>query len=300
MSRKIKIAALQLSGPVNIAPETADEDKSRIVDRLLTLLKEAGEGGVRIASTTELCLTPFFCRKLIRNNDYLFDPMPSPLMDPLIEEAKKNHMALILAYAERDGIHRYNAAVVYDTDGQVLGKYRKVHIPAYFPSQLPGGTGSYERLYFTPGDLGFPVFELKELGIKIGVQICYDRMFPEGYRILALKGADIVFNPTNYATYGQEYRVRVWGRLVQSRAYENGCFVCIPNKAGTEEDRDNTGRSMIISPLGGEILVTGSADKEEVVASEIDLEHVSEAKKRLPFWRDRRPDQYLGLIQPQI
>lgn len=226
----------------------------------------------------------------------MFDPMPSPLINPIVEEAKKNHMALILAYAERDGIHRYNAAIVYDTDGHVLGKYRKMHIPAYFPSNLPGGTGSYERLYFAPGNLGFPVFELKELGVKISVQICYDRMFPEGYRILALKGAGIVFNPTNYAAYGQDYRLRAWGRLAQSRAYENGFFVCIPNKAGIEGERDNTGRSMIISPIGGDIMVTGSPDKEEVVAAEIDLDDVAEARKKLPFWRDRRSDQYSDLV----
>ena len=176
MSRKIKIAALQLSGQVKIAPESAQEDKTKIVDRLLRLLKEAARDGVKIAGTTELCLTPFFCRQFIPNNDYLFDPMPSPLMNPIVEEARNNHMALILAYAERDGIHRYNSAIVYDTDGRVLGKYRKIHIPAYFPSDLPGGTGSFERLYFTPGNLGFPVFELRELGVKVGLQICYDRI----------------------------------------------------------------------------------------------------------------------------
>jgi predicted amidohydrolase len=206
-------------------------------------------------------------------------------------------MALIFAYAESDGIKRYNSSLIFDTDGTILGKYRKVHIPAYFPSNLPGGTGSYERLYFTPGDLGFPTFDLKGLGVRIGVQICYDRMFPEGYRVLGLKGAEIVFNPTNYATYGQPYRVKVWGRLVQARAYENGCFVCIPNKAGIEEDRDNTGRSMIIHPMGGELLVTGSPDKEEVVAAEIDLDEVVEAKRRIPYWRDRRPSLYGDLLE---
>jgi predicted amidohydrolase len=297
MSRKIKIAALQLSGPVRVDPETAEKDTAAVVARLLTLIKDAAKRDVRIASTTELCLTPFFCRKLIRNNDHLFHELPSPLIAPLAEEARKNEIALILAYGERDGIRRYNSAIVFDTDGKILGKYRKVHIPAYFPSNLPGGTGSYERLYFTPGDLGFPTFDLKELNVRIGVQICYDRMFPEGYRILGLKGTEIVFNPTNYATYGQEYRIRVWGRLVQSRSYENGFFVCIPNKAGIDEDRENVGRSMIISPFGGEILVTGSPDKEEVVAAEIDLDEVLEARKRIPYWRDRRPDTYRDLVE---
>lgn len=104
-------------------------------------------------------------------------------------------MALILAYAERDGIKRYNSALVFDSDGAVLGKYRKVHIPAYFPSNLPGGTGSYERLYFTPGDLGFPTFDLKGVGARIGVQICYDRMFLKGIEFSGLRGRILCLTP---------------------------------------------------------------------------------------------------------
>ncbi|MDD5014019.1 MAG: hypothetical protein PHW73_02810 [Atribacterota bacterium] len=296
MNRKIKIAALQLSGPTPVKLESVNKDKDLIVKRLTSLIKDAAKKGVNIACTTELSLTPFFCRELIRKNDYFFDHLPSPLIEPLVAEAKKNHISLILAYAEKEGIKYYNSALVFDTDGTMLGKYRKVHIPAYFPSDLPGGTGSYERLYFTPGDLGFPVFHIKSLDIKIGVQICYDRMFPEGYRILALKGAEIIFNPTNYATYGQDYRVKVWGRLVQSRAYENGIFVCIPNKGGVDGDRENVGRSMIINPRG-DILVSGSADNEEVVSTEIDLEEVLEGKRRIPFWRDRRPEVYHDLLK---
>lgn len=297
MGGTIRIAALQLSGPVKVEPETAEQDKKVVVERLLRLVKDAAKQGVNVACTTELCLTPFFCKQLIRNNDYLFDEMPSSMIEPLVEEARKNQMALILAYAEREGIYRYNSALVLDTDGTVLGKYRKVHIPAYFPSNLPGGTGSYERLYFTPGDLGFPTFDLKALGCRIGVQICYDRMFPEGFRILALKGVDIVFTPTNYATYGQDYRVRAWGRLVQSRAYENGFFVCIPNKAGIEGDRENVGRSLVVHPLAGEIMVSGSPDEEEVVAAEIDLDDAVEGRKRIPYWRDRRPAEYGDLVK---
>ena len=296
MSNKIKIAVLQLSGPTPVEPETRDKDKVSIVERLANLVKEAARKGVHMVCTTELSLAPFFCKKLIRDNDYLFDDLPSPLIEPLTEEAKNNKIVLILAYAEKDGIKRYNSALIFDTDGTILGKYRKVHIPAYFPSSLPGGTGSYERMYFTPGNLGFPTFYVKSLNARIAVQICYDRMFPEGYRLLGLKGADIVFNPTNYATYGQEYRIKVWGRLVQSRAYENGLFVCIPNKAGVDGDRENVGRSMIINPRG-DILTTGSGDKEEVVETEIDLEEAKEGRRRIPYWRDRRPDTYADLLK---
>lgn len=297
MSRKVKIAALQLSGPVKVESETEAKDKEKVVERLVKLVRNAAKKGVNIASTTELCLTPFFCKKLIRDNDYLFDDLPSPLIEPLLEETKKNRMALVLGYAELDGIYKFNSALVIDTNGDILGKYRKVHIPAYFPSNLPGGTGSYERLYFTPGNLGFPTFHLKELDVKIAVQICYDRMFPEGYRILGLRGAEIVFNPTNYALYGQAHRIAAWGLLARARSYENGFFVCIPNKAGIEEDRENGGRSMIISPLGGEVLATGSIDKEEVIHTEIDLDDVKNARKTIPYWRDRQPREYLDLLK---
>lgn len=296
MDKKIRIAALQLSGPTPVNPGTSYDDKILIVKRLTNLVKNAAEEGVNIVCTNELALTPFFCKELIKENDYLFDSLPSPIIEPLIKEIKKNSIALILAYAEKEGIYHYNSAIIFDTDGALLGKYRKIHLPAPFPSNLRGGTGSYERLYFTPGNLGFPVFEIKSLDVRIGVQICYDRRFPEGSRILALKGADIIFYPTNYATYGQEHSVRVWGRCVQARAYENGLFVCIPNKAGTDDERENVGRSLIINPLG-DIIVSGSPDKEEVVSAEINLAQVAEGKRRTPFWRDRRPEVYKELVQ---
>ncbi len=285
MSRMITVAAAQL-GP-------SGDDKQEVVARMERLMLQAIDLGVDVIGYPELALTPFFPNRLVRDNDHWFDELPSPLTERLLGLARQAGIVVVLPYGERDGIHRYNSALIVDADGTVLGRYRKAHIPAYFPSSRPGGTGSFERLYFTPGDLGFPVFQTAKG--KLGVQICYDRMFPEGVRLLALQGVEIVYFPNNYALYGYEYRSRAWGRLTMARAYENGFFAVVPNKAGQEGARDNAGRSLIISPLGGEIIAEGSTDKEELIVAEIDLDDVAEARRRLPFWRDRRPELYRGL-----
>jgi predicted amidohydrolase len=295
MARKVGVAAIQL-GAVSVERETAEKDKIKIVSRIAQLMEEAGNRQAGIVCMPELSLTHFFPNTLIRDNDYLFDELPSSLIQPLIEVAKEYEMAMLLPYAEAEGFYHYNSCLVLDCDGSVLGKYRKVHIPAYFPSNLPGGTGSFERHYFTPSNLGFPTFDIKRYGTRIGIQICADRMLPEGYRILSLRGVEIVFNPTCYGTYGLSYRIPAWGRLLQARAYENGVFVVAPNKAGKEGVRENAGRSLIISPLAGEIIATGSPDGEEVVYAEIDLDDVHEAKKRLPWWMWRRPHEYGALL----
>jgi N-carbamoylputrescine amidase len=159
-------------------------------------------------------------------------------------------------------------------------------------------------LYFKPGNVGFPVFNTKYA--KVGIQICYDRKFPEGSRILALDGAEIIFIPTCAATYGDiKGRADTWDLPVRARAYENGVFVVVPNKAGEErldtafgenKTRQNMGRSLIINPLG-EVTAIGSPDNWEVVMAKVDLDEVHEAQKGLPFWRDRRPSEYGRLVQ---
>lgn len=214
-------------------------------------------------------------------------------------------MVLILPFAEKDGIDYFNAAVVADADGTILGRYRKVSLPSVFPSPEKSSTGTYEKLYFKPGNLGFPVFDT-EYG-KIGIQICYDRKFPEGSRILALNGAEIIFIPscTTTSTYGDQGRqLALWDISSRARAYENGVFVVFANKAGQETAETafgtrvitNVGRSLILNPQG-ETVAMGSADQWEIVMAKIDLEEVRAAQKVMPFWRDRRPSEYGRLVQ---
>jgi predicted amidohydrolase len=145
-------------------------------------------------------------------------------------------------------------------------------------------------MYFTPGDLGFPVFDVD--GVRVGVQICYDRQFPEGYRCLALDGAQIIFTPTVLATHGNPARSEMWPLMLRARAIENGCFVVGVGKAGRENDTDHVGDSLLISPLGGRVLAKAQTEEDELVVADFDLDEVVEARRRLPFGRDRRPRDY--------
>jgi N-carbamoylputrescine amidase len=176
----------------------------------------------------------------------------------------------------------------------MAGIYRKTHIPAIFPSALKGGTGSYEKFYFTPGaDLS--VFTVAR--VKVGVQICYDRKFPEGSRALAVQGAEILFMPICAASYGEtKLRDNTWDVPLRARAYENGVFVVAVNRAGDEHGRRHLGRSMIIGPIGAEILDEAGEDESELLIRTLDLDEVTAAQRSLPWWRDRRPEIYQSLV----
>ncbi len=158
----------------------------------------------------------------------------------------------------------------------------------------PGGTGSYEKFYFTPGS-SFPVFDIGD--VKVGIQICYDRKFPEGSRALAVQGAEILFMPICAASYGEtSLRDNTWDIPLRARAYENGTFVVAVNRAGNEHGRRHLGRSMIISPIGARLMAEASEDRVELLVSTLDLNDVSVAQRSLPWWRDRRPDIYQPLV----
>lgn len=297
MERKVTLAAGQVGPGITM-------DIKKNVEKLSGLLKKAGDKGVNVLSFTEICVAPFFPPTLSADYEKFFLEFPNELLNPLFEIAKTYEMVLILPFAEKDGIDYYNSSAIADADGTILGKYRKMTIPCVLPSPSKGGTGSYEKMYFKPGNLGFPVFSTR-YG-KVGIQICYDRKFPEGSRILALDGAEMIFIPTCAATYGDiKGRSETWVIPVRARAYENGVFVVVPNKAGKEildtafgkgKVRRNMGRSLIINPLG-DVIAMGSPDKWEVVMATVDLDEVHKAQKDLPFWRDRRPSEYGRLVR---
>ena len=220
--------------------------------------------------------------------------LPSPVTDPLFETARRNAIGLIFPFGEKAGHYYYNAAAVFDRAGRHVGTYRKTHIPAILPSNTKGGTGSYEKFYFTPGD-ALPLFEMD--GVRFGIQICYDRKFPEGSRALALQGAEIIFMPICAATYGEKVlRGNTWELPLQGRAYENGVFVVAVNRSGDENGRRHIGRSMIVSPVGASVMATAGVDEPQLLVQELDLDEVAAAQKSLPWWRDRRPDLYKRLV----
>jgi predicted amidohydrolase len=286
MARTIKVAAAQ-TGPV------LTEDMAPGVEVACRMVRDAAEQGAEIICFSELFLTPFFPNQLRQDYEHFFLKLPSPVTDPLFETARRAGVALVFPYGEKAGQYFYNSTAIFDRSGRHVGTYRKIHIPAILPSKMKGGTGSYEKFYFTPGD-GLSIFEMD--GVRIGIQICYDRKFPEGSRALALQGAEILFMPICAATYGETaLRGNTWELPLQCRAYENGVFVVAVNRAGDEKGRRHMGKSMIVSPVGAEVMAVAGSDEPQLLVQELNLDEVAAAQKSLPWWRDRRPDLYKNL-----
>ena len=208
--------------------------------------------------------------------------MPGPTTELMAQYAKKYQMAMVVPVYEREqaGVY-YNTAAVYDADGTYLGKYRKNHIPHT--------SGFWEKYFFKPGNLGYPVFKTRFA--TVGVYICYDRHFPEGARLLGLNGAEIVFNPSATVAGLSQY---LWKLEQPAHAVANGYFMACSNRVGTEAPW-NIGRfygsSYFVDPRGN-FLATGSEDKTELVVAEMDLDMIEEVRRVWQFYRDRRPDSY--------
>lgn len=289
MARTITVAAAQ-TGPV------LTDDIVPGVEKACAMIEEAAGQGVDIICFPEVFLSPFFPNRLTQDYERFFLSLPDARTEPLFRLARERRIAMIFAFAERTGSYFYNSAAVFDRSGRHVGTYRKTHIPAYFPSELRGGTGSYEKLYFSPGS-AVPVFELE--GTRFGIQICNDRLYPEPSRVLALKGAEVIFMPIAYATYGNDqYRVTIWDLPLQARAFDNGVFVVAANRVGDENGRLHIGKSTIVHPLGGRIVRQAGMEAPELLVAEIDLDDVAKARQSLPWWRDRRPELYGDLAAP--
>jgi len=287
MSRTIMVAAAQ-TGPVE------SEDMKTMIPTALRMIDEAASRGADILTFGELFMSPFFPNRLIENFDRFFTTPDSELIEEIRAAARKADVALILPFGERSNSGMYNSAMVLDRQGDIVGTYRKTHIPAYFPNEKVGGTGSYEKFYFTPGE-GLPVFEVG--GVKLGIQICNDRLYPEPSRVLALQGAEIIVMPICYSVYSDpEHRNAIWDVAMRARAFENGVFVVAANRVGSEGVRRHLGRSMIVDPRGS-ILVEASSEREELITATIDVDSVSALRKKFPWWRDRRPDLYRPIAQ---
>lgn len=289
MGRQITVAAAQ-TGPV------CTDDWRDNVPMAIEMIERAARAKADVVCFSELFMTPFFPNRLTADYDRYFVALPDRDIGRILEAAADQRMALVLPFGEKRAGGYYNACLVTNPAGKALGIYRKTHIPAILPSEAAGGTGSYEKFYFTPGH-EFPVFDLGQA--KIGIQICYDRKFPEGSRILALRGAEILFMPICAATYGEtQLRERTWEIPLLARAYENGVFVVAVNRAGDERGRRHIGRSMIIDPVGAQVLAEASTDSPELLVATLDLAHVAGAQTSLPWWRDRRAELYGALAEP--
>jgi N-carbamoylputrescine amidase len=270
---EIKIAGIQM---------VCREDKADNVQKALRMGRLAAEKGAQIICFQELFSTHWFPRDIDDGNRLLAETVDGPTMAAMEALARGKGVALICPFFERAGDQYFNAAVVIDQQGRVVGTYRKIHVP-----QLPLWE---ERAYFSPGDKGFPVFDL---GLaKIGVQLCWDNFFPEGTRNLALQGAQIVFAPTAAAFASQQR----WLKVLAGNAIVNGLFVMRVNRVGSEPKQDFYGMSFCVSPEG-DLVDEPTGLQEGILLVEITLDEVARVRKEWPFLKDRRPDTYALLAQ---
>jgi predicted amidohydrolase len=286
VARVVTVAAAQ-TGPVTDTGEPA------IIDAAIAMIDEARAQGVRLLVFPELFLAPFFANRLVERFDGFFLSADDAVLQRIRTHAAQARVALVLPFPERDPAGWFNTALVTGEDGALLGRYRKTHIPAYFPNDRPGGSGSYERFYFAPGQ-SLDTFEV--CGMRIGIQICNDRLYPEASRVLALKGAELIVMPIAFSVYSDPaQRSSIWEVPLRARAYENGLFVLASNKVGLEGARQHLGRSMLVDPMGM-IRREAGVRTPELLVVEIDLEEVVRARAGLAWWRDRRPDLYGPLV----
>jgi beta-ureidopropionase len=271
-----------------------DQDIARIREANLAvhvdLIEQAGRDGVQILCMQEIFTGPYFCAEQTTRWYDATERIPDGPTTQLMQElARKHALVLVVPLYEEDapGVY-YNTAAVIDADGSYLGKYRKNHIPHCAP-------GFWEKFYFRPGNLGYPVFETRYA--KIGVYICYDRHFPEGARELGLNGAEIVFNPSATVAGLSEY---LWKLEQPAHAVANAYFVGAINRVGTEAHwniGEFYGQSYFCDPRG-RFLATGSRDRTELITAELDLDMIREVRNVWQFYRDRRPETYTAIPRP--
>lgn len=267
-------------------------DTASNLQRTLAAADRAATRGAQIICTQELFRSQYFCQAEDHRYFELAEPIPGPTTEVLQEFAKARQVVLIASLFERRAAGLYhNTAVVFDADGAVLGRYRKMHIPddpLYF-----------EKFYFTPGDLGFRAWQTR-YG-RIGVLICWDQWYPEAARLTALQGAEILFYPTaigwhpgEKAQAGEEQHA-AWETIQRAHAIANGCYVAVPNRVGHEKlagkGIEFWGQSFVAG-TSGEVLARASIQKEEVLIVQVDLAKVDTTRTHWPFLRDRRIDAY--------
>ncbi len=257
------------------------------------LIRAAAASGAQVICLQELFLTPYFCK---REDTALFDlaePVPGPTTDALGALAAELGVVIIASLFERRGPGLYhNTAAILDADGSFLGKYRKMHIPE--------DPGFNEKFYFTPGDLGYRVWDTR-FG-RLGVLICWDQWYPEAARLAALAGAEILLYPTAIGWLRSEKaelgaaQHTAWETVQRGHAVANGCFLAAVNRAGVEEDTEFWGQSFVANPYG-EIVAKAAADREEILLVSCPLGQVEDFRRIWPFFRDRRIDTYAPLTK---
>ncbi len=291
-SEKTKVALVQMQ---------CGTEPAANLKKAIAFIRDAARGGAQIVCLPELFRSQYFCQSEDHANFALAEEIPGPTTDSLGKIAGELDLVIVASLFEKRAAGVYhNTAAIIDADGKFMGKYRKMHIP--------DDPAFYEKFYFTPGDLGFKAWPTQRG--NIGVCVCWDQWYPEAARLTALRGAQLLFYPTaigwhpaEKAKYGVAQHSS-WETMQRSHAIANGCFVAAVNRVGHEAPAGGAGiefwgQSFLCAP-GGEILVKGSIDQEEIVMGAVEWGRVDEHRTHWPFLRDRRIDAYAGLEQRLI
>ncbi|HNY11444.1 MAG TPA: nitrilase-related carbon-nitrogen hydrolase [Candidatus Wallbacteria bacterium] len=287
MARLVKCGLIQCGLPLQEGEGSVAEIKKAMIDKHIPIIEKAGKKGVQILCFQEIFSTPYFCPSQEIKWYETAETIPGPTTEMMCKYAKKYKMVIIVPMYEQvmTGVY-YNTAVVIDADGTILGKYRKMHIPHL--------AGFWEKFYFKPGNLNYPVFKTRYA--DVGVYICYDRHFPDGARILGLHGAEIVFNPSATVAGLSQY---LWKLEQPAHAVANGYFMGCINRVGVEKPwkiGKFYGSSYFVNPRG-EIIAQAGEDKDELLTSDINLDQIREIRDLWQFYRDRRPETYGDLVE---
>jgi len=276
---------MRLKGDTAMSPA---EIKEKMIAAHLPLIDEAGRAGVQVLCFQEVFNQPYFCPSQDAKWYGAAEAIPDgPTVALMQEYAKKHSMVIVVPIYEEEitGIY-YNCAAVIDADGSYLGKYRKTHIPQV--------AGFWEKFFFKPGNSGWPMFQTAYC--KLGVYICYDRHFPEGWRALALNGAEYIVNPSATVAGLSEY---LWKLEQPASAVANGVFIGAINRVGSEAPwniGEFYGQSYFVNPRG-QIEAIASRDQDELLVHEMDFDMIREVRNTWQFFRDRRPEAYGRLTE---
>lgn len=283
MKKCVKVALIQLACGVDVNANIAKTEER---------IREAAAHGANIVCLQELFNTQYFPQQVDVKYYALAEPLPSPTTERMGRLAGELGMVIIVPVFEeaQPGVY-FNSVVIYDADGRYLGKYRKNHIP--------DGPQYLEKYYFTPGDLGYPIFNTK-YG-KLAVGICWDQWFPEAARIFALQGAEIIFYPTAIGSEPDrpDYSsASAWRTIIRAHGIANGVFVAAANRVGIEQNMTFYGQSFISDPFGDCLAQAG--DQEELIYAELDYTKIRELRDLFQFFRDRRVDTYSPILKKVI
>ncbi len=291
MADKFTVGLIQMKCTTN-----KEENLTRAAEKI----REAAKRGAQIISLHELFAGEYFCRTEDAALFNMAEAVPGPTTERMAKVAKELKVALVVSVFERRAAGVYhNTCAVLDADGAYMGKYRKMHIP--------DDPLYYEKFYFTPGDLGFLNFDTKYA--RVGVQICWDQWYPEGSRLTAMKGANVIFYPTSIGWHPHEKgevgaaQLDSWKTIQRGHAVANGIYVAVVNRVGYEGNPakgdaglEFWGNSFVADP-SGQVMAEAAQDKEEILVVECDPGKSEDTRRNWPFFRDRRIDAFEGILE---